>query len=139
MTSCIFHDASPATQERQLFEIVEGAYNQRQKVLVYTQDNERAVALDRLLWILKQEAFIPHKIFAANDPDPQVPVAIVTAEINPISAGVLVADGHCTLDFAVKFESVHEFVKRSSPELHQICRNRFRDYRLRQIAVEYSK
>ncbi len=139
MAACIFHDTSPATQERRLFEIVERAYNAHEKVLIFAGDQERAAAIDRILWILKQESFIPHKVFAAGEADPDALVAIVTSEANPISAGVLVADRHCSLDFACGFDSIHEFVNRSSPEIHQACRDRFRDYRLRQIPVEYSK
>jgi DNA polymerase-3 subunit chi len=137
MATCIFHDTAPTTQERQLFEIVEEVYNRREKTLIFAQNEERAAAIDRILWILKQEAFIPHKVLTVNDSDSDVPVAIVTSETNPISAGVLIVDGHCSLDFACEFDSIHEFVNRSSAELHQACRDRFRDYRLRQIPVEY--
>ncbi len=139
MTACIFHDTTPATLERMLFEIVEKAYNRREKVVVFAQSEERATAVDRTLWILKQEAFIPHKVCSGKEEDPDVPVAIVTSEINPINAGILVADGHCGLDYACGFESIHEFVNRSSVAMHQACRDRFRDYRARQVPVEYSK
>jgi DNA polymerase IIIc chi subunit len=139
MTACIFHDSTPATQERALFEIVEKAYNRREKVVVFTQNEERATAIDRILWILKQEAFIPHKVCTGKEEDFNVPVAIVTSEFNPIRAGILIADGHCSLDYACSFDSIHEFVNRSSAAIHQACRDRFRDYRARQISVEYSK
>ena len=139
MTACTFHDTTPATQDRQLFEIVERAYNRRESVLIFSQTGERATALDRTLWILKQEAFIPHKIISEDGTDTEVRVAIVTSEINPIGAGILIADGHCSLDFACGFGSIHEFVNRSSAAVHQACRDRFRDYRARQISVEYSK
>ena len=139
MTSCIFHDTSPATQERQLFELVELAYSRRDKILIFAQSEERAVAIDRLLWILKQEAFIPHRILKEGESDSGLQVGIVTGEVNPIGAGTLIADGHCSLDFACGFDTIHEFVNRSSPQLHQACRDRFRDYRSRQIPVEYSK
>jgi DNA polymerase IIIc chi subunit len=139
MTVCTFHDTTPATQDRQLFEIVERAYNRHESVLIFSQTQERATALDRTLWILKQEAFIPHKIILEDRADTEVRIAIVTGEINPIDAGTLIADGHCSLDFACNFDSIHEFVNRSSATLHQACRDRFRDYRARQISVEYSK
>jgi DNA polymerase-3 subunit chi len=139
MKSCVFHDVGPGRQDRQLFEIVEHAYSRREKVLIFAQSEERAVALDRMLWILRQESFIPHRIFSGNKPDTAVPVAIVTAEINPIGARILIADGHCSLDFACDFDSVHEFVQRSSPEVQESCRNRFRAYRARQIPVEHLK
>jgi DNA polymerase IIIc chi subunit len=126
-------------RDRKLFDIVEQAYARREKVVVFARDNERAAAIDRFLWILRQESFVPHKIFTAPESAPSVPVAIVTAEMNPIGADVLVADGHCSLDFAEGFGVVHEFVDRSSPRLQALCRERFREYRARNIPVEHLK
>ena len=139
MNRCIFHDAEHSRRERILFEIVESAYNRKEKVLVYAPGKERADEIDRKLWILKQEAFIPHKICRMPEPDPAVPVAIVTEEINPIGARILIADGHCSIDFACRFDSVHEFVDRTSPEIHQACRERYRTYQERNLAVEHVK
>ena len=139
MQRCIFHDTMPARRDRQLFDIVERSYSAHEKVLLFVQDQARAAALDRMLWILKQEAFIPHRIFNANEQDPKVPVAIVASEINPIDAGILIADGHCRLEFAFGFDSVHEFVNRSSPEMQEACRDRFRAYRARQVPIEHLK
>ncbi len=137
MASCIFHDTTPASHERQVFELVERAYSKRERVLVFVSDEARAMGIDRTLWILKQEAFIPHRIFAADEVDSDVAVAIVSSETNPNSAGILIADGHCGLDFAGGFQTIHEFVNRSSPEMHQACRERFKSYRQLQIPTEY--
>ena len=90
MKRCLFHDVGHGRQDRKLFEIVGHAYNQREKVLIYAQNEERAASLDRTLWILKQESFIPHRILRENDGDVSVPVAIVAAEINPIESGILI-------------------------------------------------
>lgn len=139
MNHCIFHDTGQSQQDRQLFEIVERAYSGKKKVLIFAQNGERADAIDRLLWILKQEAFIPHKILNGREPDCAVPVAIVTSEIDPLGADILIADGHCSLNFACGFGSVHEFVNRVSPELHEACRERFRSYRARNVPVEHLK
>jgi DNA polymerase IIIc chi subunit len=139
MKACIFHDPSPGQLDRRLFEIVEHAYNQREKVLIYAQSDERAAAIDRFLWILRQEAFIPHKIITGAGPDSSVPIAIVTSEINPIEASILIAEGHCSLNFSSSFDTVHEFVNRSTPEIHETCRDRFREYRARNLPVEHLK
>ncbi len=139
MTACTFHDTDASQQDRRLFELVEKAYNQGEKLVIFVQTAQRAVAIDRTLWIFKQEAFIPHEIVAADQPASSAPVAIVTEELNPIDAGILVADGHCGLDFASGFDVVHEFVNRSSPQIHAACRERFRAYRARGIPVEHLK
>ena len=139
MTACTFHDTEPALLDRRLFEIVEKAYNQQKKVVVFAQSDQRAAAIDRLLWIHKQECFIPHEIVATDYVESPISVAIVTAEVNPIAAGILVADGHCHLEFALGFDVIHEFVNRSSPQIHAACRDRFRAYRERQIPIQHLK
>jgi DNA polymerase IIIc chi subunit len=139
MNTCTFHDMEPSLRDRKVFDIVEQAYVRGEKVVVFARDGERAAAIDRFLWILRQEAFIPHKIFTEREASPSVPVAIVATEMNPIGAGVLIADGHCSLDFAAGFGIVHEFVDRSSPRLQDLCRERFRAYRARKIPVEHRK
>ena len=139
MSSCIFHDTEYTLKDRKLFEIVEGCYKRHEKVLIFTRTEERASAIDRLLWVLKQEAFIPHGILSDPESDSAIPVGIVTSEINPLGAAILIADGHCSLEYACGFDSIHEFVDRSSAEVHEACRDRFRAYRDRQIPVQHSK
>jgi len=139
MKACIFHDVNPGQRDRKLFEIVEYAYNQHANTVVYAPSEARAAVIDRFLWILRQESFIPHRIILKDESDPSIRVAIVTSEINPVDAGVLVADGHCSLKFAAGFETIHEFVDRSSAEMQDACRERFRAYRDRKIPVEHIK
>jgi len=143
MNECLFHDAPDNRRESLLFEIVEQAYLGKNRVIIFTSGNERAVALDRMLWILRQESFIPHRIFEPGEKieeaDAEAPVGIVTTEENPVGARVLIADGHCSLDFACGFDTAHEFVDHSSPGQTEACRERFREYRARQIPVRHLK
>jgi DNA polymerase III subunit chi len=139
MKACIFHDTSPGQQDRKIFQLVEEAYNQHYPVLIYTSNGERAEAIDRFLWILKQESFIPHRIFVKEETDPSTETAIVTTEINPVEARILIADGHCGIGFAEKFDTVHEFVNRSSSDIQEACRERFRIYREKNVPIQHLK
>ena len=139
MTSCIFHDTVAERRDRCIFELVDQAYRSQKRALIFSDNDERASAIDRMLWILKQEAFIPHKIVQAGDSNCELPVAIVVSEINPIEAQILIADGHCSLDFGGTFSMIHEFVTRTTPQIHEACRERFRLYRTRQVTVEHVK
>ena len=143
MNECLFHDAPDDRRESLLFEIVEQAHRGKNRILVFASDNERAQALDRMLWIFRQESFIPHRIFEPGekieDVDAEAPAGIVTTEENPIGANILIADGHCSLDFACGFDTTHEFVDHSSPDRTEACRERFRDYRARQVSVRHVK
>jgi DNA polymerase III subunit chi len=136
MNTCIFHDCDSMQRERSLFEAVESGYEQRKRVLVYAESTERAVALDRVLWINKQESFIPHGIIEEAGAQTDLTVVIVTGEFDPVGAAILVADGHCSLEFAAGFERVHEFVDHSRKEA---SRERFRAYKTLGFKVDYVK
>jgi len=136
---CIFHDTTVALHDRRLFEIVEEAYGRREKTLIFAGSEERAAEIDRFLWILRQDSFIPHQVFHSREEDVSVLVAIVAAEWNPLRAGILIADGRCSMKFASGFSLVHEFVDRTSRETHAACRDRYRAYQDKKIHVEYLK
>ncbi len=137
MTSCIFHDTTPSLLDVRVFEIVQETYEKQQKVVIFAHNLDRAHQIDRFLWIMRQESFIPHDIVTESEPKSPTPVAIVTGELNPIGADILVADGHCSLGFALSFERIHEFVNRSTPQLHAACRERFRAYRDRKVKITH--
>jgi len=139
MSPCFFHDTDNASKDRRLFELVEQAYGSSERVIIFASTIGRADALDRTLWICRQESFIPHKIWSGDKSESSLPVVIVTGEMNPICAQILIADGHCGIDFALGFGTIHEFVDRSSPQMQEACRERFRAYRSRQITPEYLK
>jgi DNA polymerase III subunit chi len=139
MSACMFHDSEPSLKDRRLFETVESAYSRREKVVVFAAGAERAAALDRVLWMNKQDSFIPHEIIEKPTSSPDIPVAIVISEFNPIDARILVADGNCSIEFAAGFETVHEFVDRTSPLRIAESRARFRAYRSLGFKVEYQK
>lgn len=139
MTTCVFHDTAAQIHDRRIFEIVEEAYIRGENVVVFTGTEDRAAEIDRFLWILRQDSFIPHQIIRGDGDGISVPVAIVTREWNPYTSGILVADGHCSTKFALGFRLIHEFVDRSTAEIQEACRHRFRAYRDKNIAVEYLK
>jgi len=81
--------------------------------------------------------FIPHAILQDPPADLSVPIAVITSEVNPVEATILVADGHCSLEFAVGFNTVHELVDRTSSQPQEACRERRRSYRARKCLVRY--
>lgn len=143
MNECLFHDVPDNRREFLLFDMVERMYRGKNRILVFTSSRERAIEIDRMLWILRQESFIPHRIFEPDewieDAESDVPVGIVTTEENPIRAAILIADGHCGIDFACGFDTTHEFVDHLSAERTESCRRRFRGYKDRQIPVRHIK
>jgi DNA polymerase IIIc chi subunit len=139
MSACIFHDTAASEHDRRIFEITEEAYGRRENVVIYAGSESRAAEIDRFLWILKQESFIPHGILKGYADSVAVPVSVVTQEWNPCGSAILIADGHCSLEYASGFRIIHEFVDRSSPAKQEACRERFRRYRDKGIPVEYLK
>ena len=138
-TVCIFHDTNDSLHDRRVFEIVEEAYGRRQNVVLYTDSEERAAEIDRFLWILRQDSFIPHQVLRHINETVLAPIVILTEEWKPFKSCILVADSHCSIEFACGFSVIHEFVYRTSPQIHESCRDRYRSYSDKKIPVEYLK
>lgn len=137
MKNCYFVDT--VDKNKYIFSIIEQNYKEKTKVVIFTNTKERAEEIDRILWILKQESFIPHKIFKYEELDALEPVAIVFEEINPINADTLIMDTPCSINFASKFNIIYDFVDKTSDEALQKSRERYAKFKDMKYNMHYVK
>ncbi len=139
MKNCYFIDLNNQDKNKKIFALVEQIYKDKKKAIIYTQSIERAEEIDRILWILKQESFIPHKIFKYEELDALEPIGIVTQEINPINAQIIILDSPCTIEFAKKFSTIYDFVDKTSEETLQKSRERYAKFKKFKYNMFYQK
>lgn len=137
MKNCYFVDT--VDKNKYIFSIIEQNYKEKTKVVIFTNTKERAEEIDRILWILKQESFIPHKIFKYEELDALEPVAIVFEEINPINADTLIMETPCSINFASKFNIIYDFVDKTSDEALQKSRERYAKFKDMKYNMHYVK
>ena len=87
MTEILFYHLENHPLERVLPVLVEKSLERGWKVVVETGSEERAEALDLLLWTYRDDSFLPHSL-AGGDSDALQPVLITTRPHNPNSADV---------------------------------------------------
>jgi DNA polymerase-3 subunit chi len=139
MKNCYFIDLHNQDKNKKIFALVEQIYRDQKKAIIYTSSIERAEEIDRILWILKQESFIPHKIFKYEESDALEPIGIVTQEINPINAQIIILDSPCKIEFAKKFSTIYDFVDKSSEEALKISRERYIKFKELKYNMFYQK
>lgn len=137
MKNCYFVDISD--KNKYIFSVVEQIYKDKIKAVIYTDSKERAEEIDKLLWVLKQESFIPHKIFKYEEQDALEPIAIIFEEINPINAETLIMDSPCSVSFASKFKIIYDFVDKSTDETLQKSRERYAKFKELKYNMHYIK
>lgn len=137
MKTCYFIDT--LDKNKYIFSLAEQHYKDRIKTVIFTDTKERAEEIDRILWTLKQEAFIPHKIFKYEEPDALESIAITYQEINPIKAETLIMDTPCSISFALKFNTIYDFVDKSSDESLQKSRERYAKFKEMKYNMHYIK
>ncbi len=103
------------------------AWQQGHRVYMHTNSDSEAKHIDRLLWTLRQDSFIPHCIFEGADP-----------ELNPVLIGHQgnIGDEHDVLinlapevpQFFSRFQRVAECIDHD-PEIKQSGRGRYCFYR----------
>lgn len=87
MSEVLFYHLEGQPLERVLPVLLERSLERGWKAVVETASQERAAALDAMLWTYRDDSFLPHGI-AGERTDPDQPVLIATDEGNPNGANV---------------------------------------------------
>ncbi|MFA5699853.1 MAG: DNA polymerase III subunit chi [Desulfuromonas sp.] len=104
-------------------------FGQGKRVLVMVENDERAMALDRYMWVWEKSAFVPHVWDSGAVESYDEPVVITTKENNGNGAVVLVDAKGCSFNFARRFEHVVEFAPTYAQEEVAAARKRFMRWR----------
>jgi DNA polymerase-3 subunit chi len=122
-------------------QLVERAFLDGQRVLVWLQDERELAAFDDLLWTFGDRAFVPHEMLAADPAASEAPVQLFAGATLPAAA---LAGGFATLVAlreeasadALAFERIVEVLD-AAPACRAAGRNRFRFYRDRGITPQH--
>jgi DNA polymerase-3 subunit chi len=110
--------------------LVEQAHQDKQSIYIHMNNAEEAERFDALLWTYREDSFLPHTIFKADNINPP-PIQIGFGELNlPEAAtqGLLLNFAHAVPAFYTKFNRVAEIVF-TDPVVQQLARERFKQYR----------
>ena len=129
MTQVEFVKLKRPERARALCDLAEEYYQDGQRVLVMTQDDNQGITLDRFMWTWKKGAFLPHVYDNGSVEVHDEPVVIVSAETNPNGAGVLVMGVPCSVEFIRQFRHVVDFAETYDETRLEESRERFRNYR----------
>ncbi len=103
------------------------SYRQKQKCLVYCQDQAQAEQFDELLWQLPTDAFVPHNL-SGEGPVGGAPVEICWQTPNQFNRAVLINLAPNVPDFHQRFKQIIDFVP-ASEALKVQARERYKHYR----------
>lgn len=125
--SVIFYDIPPDARFPLVSKLASAAWEKGRRLIVRAAP-EQASALDEHLWVFREEAFVPHEVAhdAASLLDPEARIVIVTHDVAPIAADILLQLAPCELAFARAFETVIDLVDNSDGQRLDASRARFR-------------
>ena len=112
-----------------LCRIAEEHFLAGRRVLILVNDENRAVTLDRFMWVWERGSFLPHAFDNGTLDCLDEPVVISSAEQNPNRATILVMGTPCSIGFMSRFELVYDFAETYDEQLAEEARSRFRSYR----------
>jgi len=103
------------------------SYRQKQKCLVYCQDQIQAEQFDELLWQLPNDAFVPHNLTGEGPPG-GAPVEICWQTPSQFNRSLLINLADNIPDFHQRFRQVIDFVP-AKEQLKPQARERYKLYR----------
>lgn len=117
-------------------QLIEKAYQEQQQVYVHTSSQEEAERIDQLLWTFKDDSFIPHHLYQADDTQP--PPVRIGFDAAPPHADLLINLCDKIPAFYQNFGRVIEIVF-NDPTVQQSARERFKQYREQQCEINTIK
>lgn len=114
-------------------ELIEKAYNAKQKVFVRTQSDADTERLDRLLWTYDEQSFVPHSMVEDDSP------VVLSHEITPQKhREVLINLSTAVPEFYQDFSQIIEIVF-GDAVVQQLARERFKYYRDQGLTINTHK
>lgn len=102
-------------------------YQQKQKCLVWCQDQQQAEQFDELLWQLPSKRFVPHNL-AGEGPVGGAPVEIHWGKPASIPRNVLINLAEHIPENHARFSQIYDFVP-VGENLKLLARERYKHYR----------
>ncbi len=107
-----------------------------QRILIYLQEPEQAIALDRFLWTWDKASFLPHGYDSGAVDCHSEAIVITSREDNTNNADILIMGNPCSTDFIQHFNEVIDLAEVYEDTLASQSRDRFRSYRESGFAPE---
>lgn len=107
----ILHRLAGSKKALDACRLVEKLYLAGEKVVVWFQDQGRAVIFDQYLWTFSDTSFVPHRLVVGQEPVDE-PVAIIVGELaNPNGAShLVVVELPERLEGLSGFPHIHDFL-----------------------------
>ena len=131
MTKLYFVKQERPEKARLLCQLAENFYhNSGQRILIYLQEPEQALALDHFLWTWDKGSFLPHCYDSGAVDCHSEPIVITSQENNCNGAQILIMGNPCSTDFVGHFQEAVDLAETYDETLAIQSRDRFRSYRL---------
>jgi DNA polymerase-3 subunit chi len=134
MPQVTFYILEPAAQPRvspQLVlacELASRCFRNKQRAMVWCEDQQSAEAFDELLWQLPVQSFVPHNL-SGEGPTGGAPVEICWQVPGQINRQVLINLTTQVPQFSQRFNLIYDFVP-DADEHKQQARDRYKQYRV---------
>jgi DNA polymerase III subunit chi len=99
-----------------------------QPIYIHTSSKDAAENFDHLLWIYRDDSFLPHEIYAENQVDPALIQIGHGPTIPNKNKDILINLQHDFLDFYQQFNHLIEIVS-ADAHVQQCARERYKQYR----------
>ena len=123
----ILSDQAPGNRHALACRLANKAWREGHRVYLHTNSAEESQHLDKLLWTLHEDSFLPHGLLDSSDPRLN-PVLIGNGENTGEEHDVLVNLATQVPTFFSRFQRVAEIIDHD-PEIRNAGRERFRFYR----------
>jgi DNA polymerase-3 subunit chi len=131
----VFIVLSSAVKEKIVCDLAEKCFLSHKRVVILVKDENEAQQIDKLLWMWKQQSFVPHRYSESLDESFAESVVITTQVNKNPDFDILLTLHPVDWDILVKFGMVIDFAEKYDSHALQESRNRFRNFKEKGVSV----
>ena len=131
----VFIVLSSAVKEKIVCDLAEKCFLSHKRAVILVKDENEAQQIDKLLWIWKQQSFVPHCYTGALDESFTESVVITTQVKQNPDFDILLTVHPVDWDIMDQFGMVIDFAEKYDSHALQESRNRFRKFKEKGITV----
>ena len=116
--------------------MTEKCYEAGKHVLIYSENQQKAKEIDRLLWTWKQSSFIPHIYCASLEAPIFEPIIITSQIVNNFNYNVIILLDDVSMETLNRFEIVIDFAEKYDMSRLIESRKRYKMYKSQDFKIE---
>ena len=134
-TEIVFIVLNSAIKSRIVCDLTENCYLKKERLVIFTKNEDEGKRIDSLIWTWKQHSFVPHKYLERLSTSQKEPVVLTTNIENPADYTTVLLVAPLPVEQVKQFSKVIDFAEKYDSSKIESSRQRYKIYKEHDLKI----